>query len=229
MKITKQQAQKLLGESWADWLHQEFNKKYMQKVMQYVAKRQQITTVYPDKDRIFRAYRQTPFDEVRVVIVGQDPYYNGLADGLAFSTDKDTVPASLLNIFKEVESSTGIMPDHNNPDLSRWATQGVFLINTALTVDKGDPGSHSNIGWEKFVGRSLWATSLAPVPTVYFLWGSHAKGYRRWIENADDHHLILEAYHPSPLSATRGFFGCDHFQKANEFLTNNNLKPIDWR
>lgn len=153
------------------------------------------------------------------------PYYNGQADGLAFSSKKPAIPASLENIFTEIEQDLGITVK-KSPDLTRWATQGVLLLNTILTVNAGQPNSHYQLGWARFTGRVLQALSLSPVPTVFILWGSEAKQMRLHIDEGN--HLILEASHPSPRSADKGFFNCKHFSKTNDFLTSHNLKPIDW-
>lgn len=223
----KRRAKELLGDSWAEFLWHEFKKSYLQKMNRIVKKDRKLLRVYPDKEDVFRAFRVTPFTNVRVVIVGQDPYHNGMADGLAFSSRGDIVPRSLQNIFKEIQSDLDIEVESSNPDLTRWAVQGVFLINTSLTVRKGNAGSHSGLGWETFVGRAIKVASLAPTPTVFMLWGNHAQNFRQHIEETN--HLVLEAYHPSPLSASRGFFGCEHFSQCNNFLTDNNLNPINWK
>lgn len=225
--FSKERVKQLVGESWADFAYQELNKSIMQKLAIRIEKRRKLITIYPDRDDVFRAYKLTPYEQVRVVIVGQDPYYNGQADGLAFSSRGDNIPRSLLNIFKEIGNDLDVLPHINNPDLSRWATQGVFLINTSLTVPDGEPGGHSGLGWEQFVTNTLKYIGLAPVPTVYMLWGSHAKSFSKYIDK--DLSLILKAAHPSPLSAHRGFFGCEHFSKCNEYLKSHNIKPIDWR
>jgi len=215
-----------LGESWGHFIQHEFNKPYIAKIGREVNRLRKLTTVYPSKEAIFRAFKLTPFKDVRVVIVGQDPYYNGQADGLAFSTHQKVMPASLSNILKEIEDDLGI-DVYDNPDLTRWAVQDVFLINTTLTVNKGQPGSHSRLGWNRFTGKVLKGLSLSPVPTVFMLWGSHARGLKHLIDPIN--HLILESSHPSPRSADKGFLGCRHFSKCNTFLTNNNLNPINWK
>lgn len=218
-----------IGESWAEFLAPEFKKTYMRNVGKIVANQRKLTTVYPEKDMVFRAYKTTPYTSVRVVIIGQDPYHNGHADGLAFSSVKDSVPVSLRYIFQEIARDLGYQPDPN-PDLTRWATQGVLLLNTALTVRIGEAGSHKNIGWERFTARTLKAVSLSPVPTVFLLWGSHAKGFKPHID--PDNHLILEAAHPASEAykdGNAGFLGCGHFSKTNNFLIQNKLKPIQWK
>lgn len=215
-----------LGESWGELLSKEFNKPYLLHIGKKVAKVRKITRVYPEKQDVFRAYNLTPYRQVRVVIVGQDPYYKGQADGLAFSSKKKAIPASLQSIFKEIKEDCKV-PVKASPDLTRWATQGVFLLNTTLTVSAGQPNSHRGLGWAKFTGKTLQAISLSPVPTVFMLWGSDAKQMRLHID--EENHLILEAGHPSPRSAEKyGFFGCEHFSTANAFLKHHNLNPIDW-
>lgn len=219
-------ATNFLGSSWGALFHQEFTKQYMLQIGKAVANQRKLVTVYPEKDKVFRAFKETPFSKVKVVIVGQDPYYDGSADGLAFSSDQRGIPMSLVNIFAEIQSDLDIRVEHN-ADLTRWAEQGVFLLNSHLTVNKGQPSSHSGLGWDRFTGKVIKALSLTPVPTVFMLWGSHGKSLEHLIE--PENHLILKAVHPSPRSANRGFFKCKHFSKCNEFLKSNNLKPINWR
>lgn len=150
-----------------------------------------------------------------------------MADGLAFSSKENNVPRSLQNIFKEVEDDLAVGVDKDNPDLTRWARQGVFLINTSLTVRKGNSKSHSGLGWEKFTGKAIEAVGLSPTPTVFMLWGNHAQRFRHHIEETN--HLVLEATHPSPMAAHKGFFKCKHFSKCNRFLEKENLEPINWK
>lgn len=220
-------AAKIVGESWAVFLAKQFTTDRMKKLARFVKQQRQTVTVYPEPERVFRVFREIPYSAVSVVIIGQDPYYNGQADGLAFSSKKDSTPPSLMNIFKEIERDTGVMPYFHSPDLTRWADQGVFLINSALTVMKGHPGSHAGIGWEKFVGEAVHAISIGCVPTVFMLWGNKAQKFKYYIE--PQNHLILEASHPSPRSADISFNGCGHFSKCNDFFKSHDLKPIDWR
>jgi len=222
---SQRKALALLGQSWGEFLHREFTKDYMLHIGKSVAKARKLVTVYPDKDSVFRAFKLSPYRNTRVVIVGQDPYYNGQADGLAFSSQKEEIPASLENIFKEITGDLDIEVKQS-PDLTRWAEQGVLLLNSHLTVNKGQPASHSRLGWDRFTGRAIKALGLCPVPTVFMLWGNHGKSLEHLIEPSN--HLILKAAHQSPRSAYKGFFGCNHFSKCNTFLTNNNLKPINW-
>lgn len=157
------------------------------------------------------------------------PYYNPeQANGLAFSVSDDMdAPPSLENIFREIENDLDFLNLLWSNELSPWAKQGVFLLNTYLTVRKGQPESHSKIGWERFTLKVIQLLNISPQPLVFMLWGSHARSYKQYID--DSHHCVLEAYHPSPLSAYRGFFGCKHFSKCNDFLIKNNLKPINWK
>lgn len=222
----RDRAIRALGKSWGELLVHEFTKPYVTHIGRKVAKLRKLTTVYPDKQDVFRAYQLTPYRQVRVVIVGQDPYVSGQADGLAFSSKKDVVPASLQNIFQQIEEDCQITVNRS-PDLSRWATQGVFLINTTLTVTAKQPASHRGLGWARFTGKTLQAISASPVPTVFMLWGRDAQQMRLHID--EESHLILECGHPSPRSADKyGFFGCDHFSAANAFLKHHNLNTIDW-
>lgn len=216
-----------IGEDWAQFIGNEFAKTYMKNVGKLVANQRKVTTVYPSKDNVFRVFKETPYKSVRVVIVGQDPYHNGSADGLAFSS-KGKIPKSLQIIFKEIEDDLNIKVE-KSANLKRWANQGVFLINTSLTVRSGEASSHSGIGWEQFTGKAIHSVSLSPVPTIFLLWGNHAKGFRKYIE--EENHLVLEAPHPASelySGGTSGFYGCKHFSKTNKFLIQNNLKPILW-
>ena len=217
-----------LGTSWATMLQDEIKKEYFRKIPSILKKERQNFEIYPQPEHVFRAYRLTPFDKVKVVILGQDPYYNPeQANGLAFSVNKDVeFPPTLYNIFKEIEDNFGLMNLQWNGDLTSWAKQGVFLLNTFLTVRKGEPESHKEIGWGHFTKRTIEILNISPQPLVFMLWGSHARAYKQYID--DLHHYILEAYHPSPLSAYRGFLGCKHFSKCNEFLIKQNLEPINW-
>ena len=183
--------------------------------------------VYPPSPLIFNAFNLTPFDNVKVVIIGQDPYHNiGQAHGLAFSVpDGIQKPPSLQNIFKELNQDLGIaIPTTGN--LEKWAKEGVLLLNASLTVRANMAASHAKIGWQKFTDAAIKALSDKKQNLVFILWGNYAIAK----ENLIDHnkHLILKTVHPSPLSASRGFFGCHHFSKTNEYLINHNIKPIDW-
>ena len=184
-------------------------------------------TIYPHGSEIFQAFDWTPFDKVKVVIIGQDPYHGpGQAHGACFSV-KPGVPAppSLVNIFKEIHSDLGLpIPSHGH--LQKWATQGVFLLNTVLTVEKSRPASHQGKGWERFTDEVVEALNEKRKDLVFMLWGSHARKKAEGVDN--QRHLILRAPHPSPLSAHRGFLGCGHFGQANNYLVKCGLSPIDW-
>ncbi len=184
-------------------------------------------TVYPPQNAWFRALELTPLDKVKVVVLGQDPYHQpNQANGLAFSVHKGVrIPPSLQNIYKELHDDLGIpIPTHG--DLMTWATQGVLLLNTTLTVEASRPASHAELGWGWFTDRVIEAVSAKEDPIVFMLWGAHARQKRALI---DARHLVLTAPHPSPLSAHRGFFGCRHFSKANAFLARHGKTPIDYR
>ena len=187
--------------------------------------------IYPPPGQRFAALEMTPLDQVRVVILGQDPYHApGQAHGLAFSVPPGVkAPPSLINIYKELESDLGLpRPTHGN--LARWAQQGVLLLNTALTVEAAKAGSHHNRGWEQFTDAAIAAVAAQPKPTVFMLWGSHAqKKAARIAGLSDGPHLVLQAPHPSPLSAYTGFFGCRHFSQANAFLKAHGRGTIDWQ
>lgn len=188
-------------------------------------------TIYPPRGQRLAALDLTPLDAVKVVILGQDPYHGpGQAHGLAFSVQPGVkVPPSLVNIYKELESDLGLpRPSHGN--LEHWARQGVLLLNNALTVEAGQAGSHQKRGWEEFTDAAVRAVAAQAEPAVFLLWGSHAqKKAARVPELSNGPHLVLEAPHPSPLSAYNGFFGCRHFSKANAFLEAHGRSPIDWR
>ena len=182
--------------------------------------------ISPKIDNIFNAFKYCSFSSAKVVIFGQDPYFQrGFANGLAFSVNKNqTVPASLRNIYKEIENDIGYVSNKDGC-LENWAKQGVLLLNSSLSVEVLKPGSHSNIGWDKFI-IDIIKTLNKKNNIVFILWGNHAKQYLKYIDN--DNNLILSAAHPSPLSAYRGFFGSKHFSKCNSYLKKNNLKEIKW-
>lgn len=214
-----------------DWLaplSPEFKKPYYKSL--YTKIREEYTTheIFPPSDEIFTAFELTPLSEVKVVILGQDPYHgNGQAHGLCFSVKPDVeTPPSLVNIYKELNSDMGCyIPD--NGYLTKWARQGVLLLNTVLTVRAHQANSHRGIGWEEFTDAAIRILNEQDRPIVYLLWGRPAQMKKNMLNNPK--HLILEAPHPSPLSAYRGFFGCHHFSKTNEFLVKNGLEPIDWQ
>lgn len=214
--------------NWNDFLEGENNKPYFQKIKKKVEEERQKYTIYPPSDKVFNAFNLTPFENVKVIILGQDPYINkGQAMGLSFSVpDGVQIPPSLKNIFKEIEDDLGIKCIESG-NLTRWAQQGVFLLNTTLTVRAGESNSHQLFGWNNFTANVLGALNKDNNPKVFILWGANARKLKFIISNPK--HLILESAHPSPFSAHRGFFGCKHFSQINNFLLSNGLEPIDWR
>ncbi|MCQ2210310.1 MAG: uracil-DNA glycosylase [Paludibacteraceae bacterium] len=213
--------------SWHELLNDEFEKPYFSILTDFVRKEYQTKTVFPPAKLIFNAFDLCPFDNVKVVIIGQDPYHGyGQAHGLCFSVnDGVQFPPSLVNIFKEIERDLQI-PFPQSGNLERWAKQGVFLLNATLTVLSGNPGSHQNKGWEEFTDRVIKEISDKKEHVVFMLWGSYAQKKGAVIDTKK--HLVLKAVHPSPLSAYRGFIGCGHFGKANEYLQQKGLTPIQW-
>ena len=213
--------------SWKERLTAEFDKPYFKELSAFVKKEYAGTTVYPPPKEIFRAFDLCPFDYVKVVILGQDPYHGPhQANGLSFAVHQGVRnPPSLQNIFKEIESDLG-RPASRDGDLSRWAKQGVLLLNATLTVRAGAAGSHQNIGWEQFTDAAVAALSRERERLVFMLWGNYAKAKGAIIDRAK--HLVLEAAHPSPFAADKGFFGCKHFSKANEYLVEHDMEPIEW-
>ena len=208
----------------ADYFEKDEFKKLSEKVRADYLDESKV--VYPPPKDLFRAFNETPFNKVKVVILGQDPYHNPhQAHGLCFSVPKGVpAPPSLQNIFKEIENDTGTK--RTNTDLTDWARQGVFLLNAVLSVLKNQPTSHSNLGWEEFTDEVIRTVSEKREHIVFMLWGAYARSKKNLIDESK--HLILEAPHPSPLSAHRGFFGCKHFSKANEYLKKQGKKPINW-
>jgi uracil-DNA glycosylase len=213
--------------SWKEVLKDEFEKPYFQEIAAFLHKeKREGKTIYPPGPLIFNAFELTPFDKVRVVIIGQDPYHGaGQAHGLSFSVpDGIATPPSLKNIYKEIESDLGIAPRQSG-NLEHWAKQGVFLLNAILTVRANQAASHSNIGWQKFTDAVISKISQQKKGVVFLLWGNYAKGKRELI--CSDGNLILEAAHPSPL-ARGAFFGCKHFSKTNNFLIAQGQEPVVW-
>lgn len=217
-----------LDPTWKAQFQEEFTKPYFERLLYIVKYEYQTQTVYPPLSQIFAAFNAVKYDELKVVILGQDPYYNeGQANGLAFSTNKgQPLPSSLLNIIKELKSDVGI-PTPLHGDLSCWAQQGVLLLNTVLTVRQGKPASHRGIGWEEFTDTVIKKLNEHPNRIIYLLWGKDAQAKMPLIDTS--RHFCLCAPHPSPLSAHRGFFGCKHFSKVNQILTRIGQKPIDWQ
>lgn len=215
-----------LGNSWDRVIGTEFEKEYYLKLREFLQKEYSEHTVYPDKYRIFEALKTIPYEDVRVVILGQDPYHGaGQAHGLAFSVQVGVrVPPSLINIFKELKEDVGApIPNHGN--LTPWAKQGVLLLNAVLTVREGEANSHKGKGWETFTDRVITELSNREEPVVFILWGAPAAKKEALIA---DHHYIIKSVHPSPLSATRGFFGSRPFSRTNHILKSLGKKPVDW-
>ena len=218
-----------IANDWLPSIEGEFRKPYYKELYQFVKEEYSKHVVYPPSDDIFNALHLTPLKEVKVLILGQDPYINEHeAHGLCFSVlpEQKKLPPSLQNIYKELNADLGCeIP--NNGYLKKWAEQGVLLLNTVLTVRAHESNSHKGKGWEHFTDAIIRAVNEQDRPIVYMLWGSHAQQKIPMLNNPK--HLILKAPHPSPLSAHRGFFGCRHFSQANEFLEKNGIEPIDWQ
>ena len=214
-----------IGNGWDDLLMREFSAPYFLELMQKVDQEYSGYNVYPPKKDVFSAMQAVDYKDVKVVIIGQDPYHGaGQANGMAFAVNTGvTLPPSLVNIFKEIESEFGVFPCGST--LKGWAKQGVLLLNTVLTVRESQPQSHSSFGWQQFTDSVIECCNERETPMVFILWGANAIAKKRLISSR---HLILESVHPSPLSAYRGFFGCNHFKKANEFLLANGMGEIDW-
>lgn len=213
---------------WLEPLAPEFKKPYYAKLYKTIREEYSTRQIFPPADEIFTAFEMTPLSDVKVVIIGQDPYHgDGQAHGLCFSVKPDVeTPPSLVNMYKELNSDLGCYIP-NNGYLIKWAKQGVLMLNTVLTVRAHQANSHRGIGWEEFTDAAIRILNEQDRPIVYLLWGKPAQMKKGMLNNPK--HLILEAPHPSPLSAYRGFFGCQHFSKTNAFLTENGLKPIDWQ
>lgn len=215
--------------SWRQYLETEFKKEYMTKIHEFInLEISEGKKIYPPKEKIFNAFNMD-INNVKVVIFGQDPYYReGQANGLAFSVDSSVkVPASLQNIYKEISNEFNIDMNMKNGDLTPWMEQGVLLLNTILTVEDGKPNSHKNLGWSTFTDSVIRCINNINKPIVFMLWGANAKAKKELLTNRK--HLILESVHPSPLSAYNGFFGTNHFQMANQFLSKNGVAPINWQ
>ena len=213
---------------WLEALKPEFKKPDYKELFEKVGQEYQQRKIFPAPNDIFNAFHFTPLDEVKVVILGQDPYHNdGQAHGLCFSVKPQVeIPPSLVNIYQELHEDCGCdIPD--NGYLEKWAKQGVLMLNTVLTVRAHQANSHRGIGWEEFTDAAIRVLNEQDRPMVFLLWGRPAQMKKSMLNNP--RHLILEAPHPSPLSAYRGFFGCRHFSKTNEFLTSQGLEPIDWQ
>jgi uracil-DNA glycosylase len=219
-----------LEQSWKEELQQDLNSEYMHHLRSFLKKEQaEGKKTHPPNSLIFNAFKHTPFQKVKVVILGQDPYHGAnQAHGLSFSVQKGvTFPPSLKNIFKELQSE---IPGYKNPengDLTYWADQGVLLLNAVLTVEAGKPASHQKNGWEKFTDQAISKLSDKRQGIIFLLWGNYAKEKSYLIDQ--NKHFILTAAHPSPFSAYNGFFGCNHFIEANSLLEKQNMKTIDWQ
>lgn len=252
-KFSKKQLKSQIG----DWIHtplwKEFNKKYVRYLQKFVKKERKKYTIYPDKEDVFRAFRLTPPQDLKCVILGQNPFHDGSADGLAFSNggDYQNISPSLQNIFKELENDLGFEDPVPDPDLSRWAKQGVLLLNTSLTVREGDADSHLKINgkelWQRFTKKALKICGAITKPVVFMLWGNHAKSFIEDVpptvdplkvkgfmdEDESGENRILQAYHPAAELYQNydkvAFFGCNHFSKCNEFLKSKDIEPIEWQ
>lgn len=213
---------------WYEALKDEFKKSYYRQLFDTVNEEYKTNTVFPPAEDLFNAFHYTPLSQVKVVILGQDPYHNyGQAHGLCFSVKKGVdVPPSLVNIYKELQDDLGCtIPTHGC--LTKWAKQGVLMLNTVLTVRAHQANSHKGIGWEEFTDATIQVLNGQNRPIVFILWGSNARSKKRMLNNPQ--HLILEAPHPSPLSSYRGFFGSKPFSKTNQFLKEHGCAPIDWQ
>jgi uracil-DNA glycosylase len=219
-----------INNSWKEVLKEEFAKPYFEQIVTFLkTERAAGKTIFPPGSAIFNAFNLTPFDEVKVVIIGQDPYHGaGQAHGLSFSVLPGVkLPPSLQNIFKEIKTDIGIDQIAQAGDLTHWAQQGVLLLNAALTVRDGEPMSHAKIGWATFTDAVIRTISDRKENVVFILWGKFAQDKQALIDM--DRHYVLKAAHPSPLSAHNGFWGCKHFSKTNEILIQNKENPIDWK
>lgn len=215
-------------ESFREILDSEKEKDYFKKLTEYIDEEYATNCIFPPRQDVMNAMKYTPYKNVKVVIIGQDPYHGqGEAHGLCFSVNVGvTIPPSLKNIYKELNRDLGCYIP-NNGHLVKWAREGVLLLNSVLTVRKDTPGSHRQKGWETFTDQVITEINKKETPVVFMLWGNYAKEKKELITN--EKHLVLCASHPSPFSVRNGFEGCSHFSKANEFLKANDIKPIDWQ
>lgn len=218
----------MIGNDWDLLLKDEYKKEYFTNLKKFLIEEYKSKTIYPKMSEIFNAFLKTNYEDVKVVILGQDPYHGeNEAEGLSFSVKVGIQkPPSLINIFSELKNDLGIDPP-NHGSLVSWAKEGVLLLNSTLTVVKDSPKSHSNKGWEIFTDEVIKLINKKDTPVVFILWGSDARSKKKLITNKK--HLIIESAHPSPLSAYRGFFGSKPFSKTNDFLIKNNIKPINWK
>ncbi len=216
-----------LENDWKKILENEFNKNYFKNLSSSIDEERKTHTIFPVDNEVFEAFKLCSYNETKIVIIGQDPYHGeNQAHGLCFSVKPNCkIPPSLRNIYKELHSDIGCeIPD--NGYLINWAKQGILMINAVLTVQMGNANSHKNKGWEEFTTNVIKKLNNKTTPIIFILWGNFAQNFEKYITN--DTHLIIKSYHPSPLSATRGFFGTKPFSKCNEFLKENNLKEISW-
>lgn len=216
-----------IAKNWYELLYNELTSENFKKLQNFLTDEYNSRKIYPTPENVFNALNLVKFDDVKVVIIGQDPYHQpGQAHGLSFSVQNGVkIPPSLVNIYKEIESETG-SKSCTNGDLTAWAKQGVLLLNSVLTVREGEPNSHKNMGWEQITSKVVELLSNRDKPVVFLLWGANAISIGQKINRQK--HLVLTSAHPSPLSAYNGFFGCNHFIKTNEFLIKNNMHPINW-
>lgn len=218
-----------IAKGWKKALSEEFQKDYFLNIIaQLKIEKQSHTTIYPPGSKIFNAFDSTDFNEVKVVIIGQDPYHGpGQAHGLSFSVQPGVKPPpSLINIYKEIEADLGVTMPRNFGDLSAWAKQGVLLLNATLTVRANQPNSHAGLGWHQFTDAVIQKLNEEKEHLVFLLWGNFAKEKGAYIDQKK--HLVLKAAHPSPFAADKGFFGCKHFSKTNQYLIEHGMDPIDW-
>ena len=216
-----------LEKNWSDKLSTRFTQEYKHELFSWLENEYATKTVFPPKEKVFNALNLVPCENVKVVIIGQDPYHTaGQADGLAFSCHNGTPQPSLKNIFKEIAEDLKIKMS-SSTDLTPWAKQGIMLLNTSLSVVEHMPASHSNKLWHTFTTEIVKILNELNHPIVFMLWGNHAKSFLPILNNPN--HLILQSAHPSPFSAYSGFFGCKHFSQCNEFLSSHNIKPINWQ
>lgn len=219
-----------MEDSWKEVLKNEFTKSYFQQIVTFLkTERMAGKTIYPPGSMIFNAFNHTPFTKVAVVILGQDPYHGaGQAHGLCFSVqDGVAPPPSLINIYKEIQTDIGVGMNAKSGNLTKWADQGVFMLNASLTVRANEPMSHAKIGWAEFTDAVIKKISDEKKGVVFLLWGKFAQEKQALIDETKHH--VLKAAHPSPFSADKGFFGCKHFSKTNDYLVKEGLSPIDWK
>ena len=218
----------MIGNKWDLLLEEEYKKDYFKNLLEFIKKEYQTKTIYPKQNEVFNALRYTDYDNVKVVILGQDPYHGpNQAEGLSFSVSNEVLkPPSLKNIFKELEDDLNI-PFPKSNSLKAWAREGVLLLNAVLTVEEHKPTSHKDKGWEEFTDSIIKILNKKEEPIVFILWGAYARKKKELITNQV--HYVIESAHPSPFSAYNGFFGSKPFSKTNEFLKKNNLKEIDWK